>query len=88
MSRFHTVDLSVCQDCAMIGANGELGQGDEDAERAHVERMSAVLGDDLRHIVIGEQTDDFATSPCGACGDTLAGERFSACLLIPDTNRA
>jgi hypothetical protein len=35
--------LELCVDCVMLTANGELGQGDADADEAHDERMTLWL---------------------------------------------
>ena len=39
-----TATLRICVDCLMMLANGELGQGDEAAETAHVDAMSRLWG--------------------------------------------
>ena len=88
--RVDTVALSVCADCLMCIANGDLPT-DDDPERdaasiAGVEREQASGG----HIVAGGTGDDpenpdeggFSWSSCDCCNSNLGGDRFNATLVI------
>ena len=85
--RFDVIELSICTDCAMLKANGTLGDSAEDS--AHAELMAAHLGPDVRHLTgpdtgeDGERVDPFSSWPCEGCGSHLAGERMPAALLLP-----
>jgi hypothetical protein len=78
-------DLSVCDDCAMMLANGELGMGDESADRAHAERIAAEWAGVPGTLVLACGDDDgcdgFHTAPCDGCGSTLAGSRHAAAVI-------
>lgn len=87
MSTFETTRLSACVDCAMIVANGTLGDEDAAADEAHAAKMSAYLGADnvkIGTLVSGSDhrdEHDFGSRPCEACGDTDAGGRMSLTIL-------
>ena len=90
-------DLAVCDDCAHLIANGELGDGDETRAALHVDRMAAVWDDQPRGVlglVLACQSDpetgecpgddrcaDFATGTCDGCGTGLAGARHTAAYI-------
>lgn len=89
--------LWVCQDCTMLIANAELGQGDEAAEIAHAERMVAHIRANFDAKAIDMVLDSctehepdrdcscahtgFYDRRCDACGDILAGYRHRAVIL-------
>ena len=86
MSTIIADDLWVCTDCAMMIANGELGQGDWDAEVAHCQRMNEHLSERLADHgygswVLGDEGLDFSSCRCDGCGSNLAGYRNSAAVL-------
>lgn len=90
MSTIIANDLWVCTDCAMMLANGELGQGDRNAEIAHAQRMNEELagwlqegGPYVQMVLSGEEDDDsrFSWSRCDGCGSTLGGDRERAAVL-------
>lgn len=76
-------ELEVCTDCAMISANGELGQGDDEQDRRHARRMARQWPDG--DVVLSGSGDDdvvpFSTRRCDGCGDELAGERHPAVVF-------
>jgi hypothetical protein len=73
-------DLAVCVDCAMMLANGELGQGD--AEAVHASLIEAQWPDTFLTLSGSEDEDTwFSSSPCDGCGSQLAGDRFSAVAM-------
>lgn len=73
---FDVAELAVCQDCIMLLANGE-GSGET------VDAMTAVWGDDGRHLVPGGDDLGYSASPCDGCGSDDHGDRFTAALLKP-----
>lgn len=84
-------DLMVCTDCAMLIANGTVGNEDPEQDAAHAERMLAYLGpDNVRPgtLVSGSGPDEeFSRFPCEGCGNTDAGHRMPAAILTPTTER-
>lgn len=88
-------DLWLCTDCTMLTANGELGQGDADADKAHADAMTAHLGADWhRGLVLGGCTHaadgedscgcdrvEFSSRGCDGCGSPLAGYRHVAAVI-------
>ena len=94
--RVDTIALSVCADCLMFIANGDLPT-DDDPERdaeiiAGVEREQASGS----HLCAGGIDDDpdapdeggFSWSSCDCCNSSLGGDRFKATLLVPTQERA
>ena len=81
-----TATLRICVDCLMMLANGELGQGDEAAETAHVDAMSRLWGPmvDISLGCVDEDCPDdgdecgFSWSACDSCGSALGGGRYHA----------
>lgn len=76
--------LLMCSDCTAIIANGELGQGDADADHQHALKMAARWGEHTLNLVLaGDDTDviDFSTRRCAGCGSDLAGTRHPAVCL-------
>lgn len=78
--------LLVCVDCAMMCANGELGQGDAAAEAAHAAQMVAQWGEHTAGLVLAcepdeEGCDTYSTRRCDGCGSGLAGARCAAAVL-------
>lgn len=85
MTTVPTATLRICYDCLAILANGELGQGDDAADAAHIAAMNAHWGEG--EITLGcldiECEDDgeecgFSWQSCPVCGSTLGGDRFHA----------
>ena len=77
------VALQVCGHCAQVIANGDISDGTDRGERVAAAQV-AHLGADAARLVLacdGSECDDFSSSPCGACGETLAGERHGAAIL-------
>jgi hypothetical protein len=81
--RFDVIDLMICDHCAVITANG--CECDEDRDRA--DAMVLHLGDDVRHLVLGDTDEDahvpFSVDDCESCGDPYAGGRYPAVILRP-----
>jgi len=74
--------LSVCVDCAIFIANGELPD-DDAAAAAVVEGVERELPAQWV-MACGEDCEGgFAWTPCDCCGSTLGGERHPAALLTP-----
>lgn len=61
-----TRELMVCDWCACMIANGEVGD-DEDTAR-QLALMIAKLGDDLAHVVVAGEDDDYSSRACDGCG--------------------
>lgn len=72
--------LSVCVECAIFIANGELPEEDA-AAAAVVEGVERELP--ARWVMAcGEGCEgDFAVTSCDGCGSTLGGDRHAAVLL-------
>jgi len=78
-------DLEVCTDCAMILANGELGQGDAMADERHAALIAAEWPEhDL--VLSGGEHDEpfFSRSQCDGCGSRLGGDREVAVAFRHD----
>lgn len=82
MSKFHTIELSVCSDCIQIIANGEIDDGTDAGDRC-ADRQVAVWGSAVRHLVAGSAELGFSWADCDGCESGLAGDRHQAYALIP-----
>lgn len=82
MTRFDQVELSVCQVCLHLLANGEYNDGTNAAETA-VTGMYRIWGFNVRHLVADGEDLGFSTSSCDGCGDTHHGDRYRAVALLP-----
>ena len=72
-------DISVCQDCIMILANGDCGENSEEhADRMYSEWWTPGC---THQMVLGGEELGFSMSDCEGCGDTLGGDRFSAHVM-------
>jgi hypothetical protein len=70
--------LAVCVDCAMLIANAEANPNwTQEQEEGHRTRMVERLSG-LEAVSIGDDTDDWSPAPCDACGNRLAGTRYTA----------
>lgn len=63
----------ICQDCAMMIANGEVSPETSIEQEAVIAEATAGWS-----LAESEPTEDHSTRPCGTCGDRLHGERYSA----------
>lgn len=92
-ARVPTAELSICQCCMLLHANGECC-----AEECHAQKHSKVP--DGQHVTLGALTGEcghswpedaeahtegcedlgFRTSACDLCGDPLHGDRYAAAL--------
>lgn len=82
------VDLSICVDCLMFVANGEVtdSQGN-DVTAEHAAKITEQWGDDAQHLVPAcpEECEGwFSHSSGDGCGSTLGGERHPAAVLTND----
>ena len=84
MPTFDITDLSVCTVCIHLLANGEYNDGTDAAETCSAGQL-ATWGDDLMHMVPGDEDLGFCQSSCDGCGDSDHGDRFRAHLLIPQS---
>jgi hypothetical protein len=78
--------LELCVDCVQLTANGELGQGDADADEAHDERMTlwlAQYGDDTNLVLACDEDCEgwFSSRQCDGCGSSLGGDRHPGAIL-------
>lgn len=75
--------LSVCVDCALLIANGEVTDSDgNDIAEQVAERQVSVWGNDARWLVLDHNDEPyFGTRPCDGCGSDLAGDRMLAAVL-------
>ena len=83
-NKFDTATLSVCTDCVMFIANGDLPPEDDrdrdEAIIAGVEREQSDGG----HLCLGEEhTAYFSWSRCECCNTSLGGDRYDIVLLTP-----
>jgi hypothetical protein len=77
-----TTGVAVCQDCAMMLANGELGQGDDTADRIHAERIAKRWSVGELVLDCGEDCEGwFSWTECDGCGSTLGGDRHPAAYI-------
>jgi hypothetical protein len=68
-------EISICTDCAMLAANGEL------AEVSDCEPLGLVDGYVAVTCSGGDCDEHFSWSPCEGCGSRLGGYRHSAVVL-------
>jgi hypothetical protein len=80
--RFEITDLSVCIVCVHLIANGEYDDG-TDAADVCGEGQQRIWGDDAAHMALGDNDFGFSWSPCEGCGESLAGDRFYAVVMVP-----
>lgn len=72
--------LSVCVDCALFIANGDLPE-DEATAAAVIEGVESELPAQWV-MACGEDCEgEFDSAPCDCCGSTLGGDRHPAALL-------
>lgn len=90
-ARYSLTELSVCQDCILLLANGGCDGCDscaftDDPDhpcRTVADRMVAVWGEDTRHLSPDGGELGFSGSDCDGCGSPLAGDRYRAHAVIP-----
>ena len=77
--------LSICTDCLMLLANGEVldGNGDDITE-AHSVKMARLFDDEEITLgsLDGEEELGFSWHGCDGCGSTLGGDRYAATAWI------
>lgn len=72
------VEIEVCDDCAMMSANGSHGwEYDESWLNAYVAQADA-LGDPI----LTHDESHFSMSPCEFCGSRLGGNRHRAVVVV------
>jgi hypothetical protein len=76
-------DLSVCEDCLSLIANGTISDDlDPTADEAHAARMDALWpGEDVETVCPEDCDGWFSWAPCDGCGSTLGGTRHPAVVL-------
>lgn len=80
-------DLSVCVDCTMLIANGEVQDDGRDITEEHAAKVAAQWGEDAIHLVLScpDECEGWSSSSeCDGCGSTLGGERHPAAVLTED----
>lgn len=65
---------TACIDCAMLIANGEAPLFETEAETAAWLDAFSDRNDGI-YWAMGDETDDFSSRPCTACGSHLGGSR-------------
>ena len=83
-----TSDITICDDCAMVLANGIGSLDDTDTEERIADRIqvltedgSSVTGPDCNETCV-----EFSKSQCDVCKTHLAGRRHRATYWPPATN--
>lgn len=79
---YDTIELSVCDVCINLIANGEYNDGTDAAKKAGA-GIESKWGDQARHFVLGGEDFGHCMSDCDACGQTDHGDRYSAVALLP-----
>lgn len=82
MAEFDTTELSVCQVCIHIMANGEFNDG-TDAAEVCTAGWARVWGDDAKYLTPGSEDLGFRTTSCDGCGDDYHGDRYQAWMMKP-----
>jgi hypothetical protein len=72
MANIHRDDLSVCDDCVQMIANG-------DGEEALALKIAKRWPD--MHLVVGDDRDEFSNRRCDGCGSNPGGSRHSVVAL-------
>lgn len=71
----HLLGLNVCVDCILIAANGETSEPfDYEAWKRSVTDKWGVGA----YLIPGMEDLGFSDTSCGFCGNTYAGDRFTA----------
>lgn len=83
MNTYDTYDVSICIDCAVLAANGELPDTDRDtgnpADWSPLDRV-----DDDTTVVVLDGESFFSWSWCDTCTSHLGGDRLPAALLTKE----
>ena len=76
-----SVPLSICTDCLMLLANGEVfdAEGNDLAE-AHSVAMTRLWP--TEHITLGGEVLGFSMDDCDGCGSRLGGDRYTATAWV------
>jgi len=87
-------DLSVCVDCAMFIANGDLtGLDYAFDEKEADERQAAILAGISKEtkagghwVMSGDENEEssFSRSACDCCDTSLGGDRLKAAVIYPN----
>lgn len=72
-----SAELRICVDCLLYL------ESEPELEPERVAEICAGLERCGGSVVTGEP-EGFSWSPCGLCGSTLGGERYSAAVLVPE----
>lgn len=84
MNIIDDVKISVCVDCAMLLANGTLGNEDDVEDDAHAWKIATLWPGWVLSTDSGENY--FSWSQCDGCGSTLGGDRFDGTAFLPKEN--
>jgi hypothetical protein len=81
-AKFDIIPLSVCEDCISYIANNELTE-DKEKNRLILDGIERECKNGA-DIVMGEDIEEgFSGIECDLCRDGMAGNRYSANLLVP-----
>lgn len=89
---FEVHELSVCNECIQLLANGGCDgcetcvfsdNPESEPCQTVADRMVAKWGDDTMHLSPGSGDLGYCQSECQGCGQTDHGDRFEAVALIP-----
>lgn len=76
MNEEFVCDLSVCQDCMLLHANGEISPD----RPADLPEPLSLIGFG-QWVALGGDELGFSTTSCEACGDILHGDRYAMALF-------
>lgn len=76
-------DLSVCVDCALLCASGQVTDSDgNDITEAHADKVAAIWPGHVALVLDSVNDEPFHSKyACDGCGDTDAGDRMKAAVL-------
>lgn len=88
MTKYETVDISICADCVMLIANGELIDDGIDAKGDALDAAIEAIWpyEQGWELSVGNDTHGFSWSSCDSCGSHLGGERHEAYAMRPVRN--
>jgi len=87
--KYETHEISVCTDCLMLIANGEVSDDhpdnrpdddqDNNASSRHANKINAIWPfENGWHLSIGDDHTEFSWRRCEGCGSRLGGDREQA----------
>lgn len=84
MTAFEVVEITVCVDCALLSATGEVtdGNGKDISERVAAGQVEQ-WGTDAWDIHLSDNDEPwFSWQACEGCGSTLGGDRMHAVVFV------